>query len=120
MSIEYFFEVKEERLIVQTSGVAKNLEDTFEYALAIIEMAVKSNSTKILCDERNLAHQLGVIDTVSLAEKTRAAAPGVARVAVVVSDEDLENVKFYETATNNRGLIIIVTSDYSEAEDWLK
>jgi hypothetical protein len=119
MAIEYKFETENELLKSYASGIANNLEETYDYAKSVIEMAIKSESKKLLCDERQLKHELRVVDTVLLAEKIRESAPRVARVAVVVDKSELDDVGFYETVTNNRGLLMSVSSDYNEAREWL-
>lgn len=59
-------------------------------------------------------------DTFKLAEKASKYARGLARIAIVCDAKFLESGKFYETVASNRGLRILVTSDYSAATQWLK
>lgn len=119
MSIEYNFEVEGELLKFQASGIANDLEETMDYAKAVIEVAVKHQSRKLLCDERHLKHELGVVNSVMLADQISALVPELARVALLYDEIELDDLKIYETATKNRGLLIFLTSDYDEAIAWL-
>ncbi len=119
MSIKYKFETEKELLKVFAFGIADDMEETLDYAKAIIEAALKYKSKKILCDEQHLRHELGVVDTVLFATETRKAAPKVAQVAILVDINELDNLDFYETVTNNQGLFMFFTSDYKAAIDWL-
>ncbi len=120
MKIEYRFELDGELLKVYTSGIAEKLEDTFEYAQAVIDMVIKHGSKNLFCDEQNLKHGLDSFDTVRLARQIKEATPWVGHVAILVDKHELEEANFYETVTNNRGLFFMITSDYDKAMEWLK
>lgn len=107
-------------LKVRAFGKGDKVEEILDYAKAVILEALKNQSTKILCDERELSHDLDVLDTVFLAEKIKEAAPGVARVAILYDEKDLESGDFYETAAINRGLRMFITSDSEKAKKWLE
>ncbi len=107
-------------LKVKASGKGDNPEEVLDYAKAVIVEAAKNNSRKILCDERDLTHDLDVLDAVFLAEKIKEAAPGVAHVALLYNENDLDNGEFYETAAINRGLRMFITADAEKALKWLE
>jgi len=120
MAITYTFETEEDLLRAKSVGTGNDLDEVFDYAKAVITKAIESNSKKIFIDETKLSHDLGVLDTVMLAEKTKAAAPRVGRVAILYDKKELKQGDFYETVASNRGLIIFVTSDHKKALEWLK
>ena len=120
MSLNYTFKVEDNLLTVRASGKGNNLEEVLNYTKAVIGKAIENQSHFIFCDERELSHDLGVVDTVLLAEKTKAAAPDVAKVAILYDKGELDKGEFYETVTANRGLSIFVTDDKEKAMDWLK
>ena len=119
MALHYAFKVDKDMLTVTTEGKDESLDERFQYSRAVIEQALKHNSKKILCDERNLEYAISIPDTYELAEKISYAVTRVARVAIVCNKEYQEEGKFFETVASNRGLVISVTPSYDLAREWL-
>jgi hypothetical protein len=107
-------------LKVIASGIDDNLIEVQEYAQAVIEAAHKYQSINILCDERSLTYNLSTFDTFELANFASQYAKFCRKIAIVCNPDCLESGKFYETVSQNRGLIVKVFTELSEAEEWLK
>lgn len=119
MPITFDTAITSQTLHITTKGTDDNLEEVLNYSQAVLELAIKNNSRRILCDERALEYTISIPDTYELAENLSVYATQVARVAIVCNEKYLEIGKFYETVASNRGLIIHVTSDYNDAKTWL-
>jgi hypothetical protein len=120
MAIDFYIENHAEFLSVVSSGNDDNLQEVLSYQEAVFEAIIKFNCKNVLCDERNLIYEVSMSDTFKLAEKASKCARGLAKIAIVCDAKFLESGKFYETVATNRGLRILVTSDYSGAIEWLK
>ena len=120
MSINFDFEVNGEVLTITAHGQDDSRDHMIEFADSILNLAKDHQVDKILCDERDLIFNLSTTDTFELAEYASRSARMIDKIAVVVSKETLEQGAFYETVASNRGLIIRVTDNYSEAVDWLQ
>lgn len=119
MAITYTI-VPEGRLLkVHASGEDESLEEVLAYGKAIIEAALENRSGMILCDERKLKYRLTVFDTFDLAEQAVAYVSSLVKIALVCSKENVSDGKFFETVTQNRGLMVKVTTDMEEAVAWL-
>lgn len=119
MAIQYNFQIEKDCLHVKTTGKDESLEQVLAYSQALLAKALESNCTKVLCDERKLEYQLSVLETFQLAEKASELIPKVAQIAIVCHSKYLDDGKFYENVTSNRGLIVRVTNDYEDAANWL-
>ncbi len=120
MAITYQIENSEDFLKVFTSGNDESLEDVLNYVNAIVQAAIKYQSKKILCDERNLKYELSTTETFELAESIAKHIKNLAKITIVCNKKYIEDGKFLETASKNRGLMIRVTSNYNEALEWLE
>lgn len=120
MAIKYSIENNEKYLKVTANGVDDNLSQVMEYAQAVIAAAMEYQSSKILCDERNLKYNLAVMDTYQLAEFASQYAKYCAQIALVCNKQSMKDGEFYETVSSNRGLIVKVFSSFKEAEKWLE
>lgn len=119
MAITYTI-VPEGRLLkVHASGEDDSLEEVLAYGKAIIEAALENRSGMILCDERELKYRLTVFDTFDLAEQAVAYVSSLVKIALVCNPENMSDGKFFETVTQNRGLMVKVTTDMEEAVAWL-
>lgn len=120
MSIEYSCILENKMLRVTAKGRGFSLREVKRYARTIITTAVRKKAESLLVDERELNHDLSVVDTYKLGESVSRFAPRIGKAALVISPEDMETEAFYETVLLNRGLSIKVTTDIAEAEEWLQ
>lgn len=107
-------------LVAKATGRDDSLEEVQQYASAVIEAARKSGCKKVLCDETELVYTIGTVDIYDLAKFISQHAPSVARVALVINPDQIDDAKFWETAIANRGLHFRVFKDFDSAENWLK
>ena len=119
MSIKYNIENKENYLLVEASGFDESLEEVMQYGAAIIQKAVKLNTTRVLCDERELEYRLNTIDTFKSAEFIAEQAPSIARLGLVCNPKNFEDADFWENVAVNRGLKIKFFTDLEEAKHWV-
>jgi hypothetical protein len=120
MAITFTYKVENKVLKVFTQGKDDSLQDTKKYGKEVLGLSIKNECNKILCDERNLEYNLSVMDTFSLAEIASIKARGLCRIAIVCQEKYLDNGKFFETVSSNRGLIVLVTAELDQANEWLK
>ncbi len=119
MAISYEINADGDLLYVKASGKDDNLEEVMSYNQAVIGAALNNKSKKVLCDERDLIYTISTFDTFNLAEEASAYARYMARIAIVCNEQSLPEGKFYETVSRNRGLKVLVTSNFDEAVSWL-
>lgn len=119
MAITATCEVRDDTLLVKSIGCDDSLDDVINYTNFIAENAIHSNIRKILCDERELEYKLSVLDTYKLAEFASQYVQHVARIAIVCNNKYIQSGEFYETVSQNRGLIVRIFTDATEAEIWL-
>ena len=120
MAIEHTITIEDDILIVTASGRDENLEQTTNYAMSVLEAAVASGCTRVLCDERQLAYTLSTLDTFKYGEFLAANVPHVARVAIVCHPGMVGDAEFWETVVINRGLQARLFLDLDKAKDWLE
>lgn len=119
MTIVYHINSNGDLLYVKASGKDDNLDEVMSYNQAVIGAALNNKSKKVLCDERDLIYTISTFDTYNLAEQAATYARYLVRIAIVCSEQSLPDGKFYETVSRNRGLKVLVTSNYDEALSWL-
>lgn len=119
MAITYETKMEDGLLIVTSSGRDKDVQDVIDYGSAIIDAAVASGASLILCDERNLEYALSTSDTYQAAQTIASRARRVVRVAIVCGPKFLEDGKFWETVAVNRALQVRVDTDMARARQWL-
>lgn len=120
MAIIYQAGMEDGVLVIEASGRDDNARQVVDYGLAIINLAVKQDVTRILCDERALEYALDLLDTYQVARTIAERAPKVARIAIVCGVQSLEAGKFWETVAVNRSLQVRVDTDLANARAWLK
>lgn len=120
MAINYTFSIEDKTLKVVATGKDDNLQEVKNYSQAVIDEAIKNECDFVFCDERNLEYSLSMIDTYRLAEEASKKVKRTARIAIVCNEKYIEDGKFYETVVSNRGLRVVVTSNYDMAISWLK
>lgn len=119
MAIEHDIQVDGTLLRVTASGFDENYNQVLEYIQEIVGAALKNKSSRILCDERSLDYRISTLDTYELGEFASKYASYIMRIAVVCHPSSLEDGKFYETVSVNRGLRIRVMTDMEEAIAWI-
>jgi len=87
--------------------------------MAVLEKALQNGCTKIFCDERGLEYSLSFIDTYQLAEAASQFGRRLKKVAIVCDPKYAKEGGLFETVANNRGLAVVLTSDYEQALEWL-
>jgi hypothetical protein len=120
MAITYTYTVENELLKVTTQGKDESFQDAVNYARGILVDSIQNECSMILCDERNLEYNLSVVDMFKLAEGASKEAKNLKKIAIVCKEEYLEEGKFYENVSSNRGLTVLVTSDMHHAKKWLE
>lgn len=119
MAIKYTIEIQKDLLKVTAKGKDDDMNDAIAYSSAVIQAAIENKSRKVLCDERELEYAISITETYQLAETASKHAINLNKLAIVCDEKSLEDGKFYETVAANRGLIILVTSNFEEALKWL-
>ncbi|NTW54470.1 MAG: hypothetical protein HGB15_06890 [Chlorobaculum sp.] len=119
MAITFHSEIADGLLLITASGRDEDVQQVIDYGSAVIDLAVESGVTLILCDERNLEYALDTFDTFKSAQQIAEIAPKVIRVAIVCGAKFLEDGKFWETVAVNRALQVRVDTDIEQAKAWL-
>lgn len=119
MAIDFAISVHGPLLRVTTRGRDESLEETQAYGLAVLEAALTSGCSKVLCDERELDYALSTTETFDLACGLAQRAPALGRVAIVCKADQVADGRFFETVAVNRGLLVRVFTSIEEAETWL-
>ncbi len=120
MAISYYFTKTVDYLLVTASGEDESLNEVINYGKAIIDFALKSRASKILCDERNLIYKLNILDTFENAKTIAQLVPTLVMVAIVCDKTNMPVAHFWEDVANNRGLKVKFFIDFIEAENWIK
>jgi hypothetical protein len=119
MAIKFSFNKAGDILEVTTSGFDESLEEVNTYGYEVIMEAIKSDCKQVLCNELNLEYRLGTIDLYQSGKFIAENAPGLGKVAIVTTKNQLPEIKFWENVVNNRGLMVKVFSEIQEAKNWL-
>ncbi len=119
MPIEYEIKVDGDWLRTRVWGREDDLAQSQAYAAEVIEAAVAHGCTRIFCDERACTYALPTMDLFQMAQFITESAPHVWRAAIVVADHQMDDAKFFETVSVNRGLTLRVFTDTEAAKDWL-
>lgn len=119
MAITFQACIEDDLLIITASGRDEHVQEVIDYGISVIDLAVKKSVKRVLCDERNLEYALNTFDTFRVAEAIAARAPRLVRVAIVCGAAFLQDGKFWETVSVNRGLLVRVDTDIVQATEWL-
>jgi hypothetical protein len=119
MAITFQSEIADGLLLITASGRDENLQQVIDYGSAVINLALETNASFILCDERNLEYALDTFDSFESAQQIAELAPKVIRIAIVCGPKFLEDGKFWETVAVNRALQVRVDTDIDRAKAWL-
>ncbi len=120
MPIDFKYRIKDEIIFSTASGNVKELDEVKEYGKSLIELCRKNNLHKVISDERNVKYSLSQIDLYSLASYYRELLDTVIKSAIVCREAELENTRFWETVSVNRGLNVKVFSDMKKARTWVE
>jgi hypothetical protein len=119
MSILNTSHTEGDTLFVQASGRDDSLEEVLAYAGRVIDAAVRSGATRILCDETAIEYRLDTMDTFEAGRYISEQAPKVAKIAIVCNPAFIQDAQFFENVTVNRGLTLKVFTDTESAKQWL-
>ena len=119
MTITYNIRIDDGTVYVKASGVDESLSEVEAYGMAVVDAAVESQSTRVLCDERELAYALGTVDTYDYAAYIAARVPLLVKVAIVSNPEYADDAAFWEDVVVNRGMTVRVFHNRDKAEQWL-
>ena len=120
MAIHYEIQADGDLLKVKASGMDENLAEVTAYGAAIIQAAQQHNTRRILCDETDLIYKLNVIDNFEAARFIAERVPCVVKVAIVCKPDSFSDAQFWETVAVNRGLLVKMFKDPTEANAWLQ
>jgi len=87
----------------------------------IVESVKNSNAKQILVDMRQAVVSASVIEIYHVATASIEMFPAGFRYAIVYSDKTIteENARFGETVARNRGALVKIFRDLSDAKKWL-
>lgn len=119
MAITYNISQNDNYLLITASGKDDCLQDVINYGSAIIQHAIEHRITQILCDERQLQYALGFFDIFESARFLAENVPTLAKAAVVIGNNNMEDATFWETVAVNRGLHVKIFQEFETAEEWL-
>lgn len=119
MAIDFAFSVQGPLLRVTARGRDEGLEEVEAYGLAVLDAALTSGCSKVLCDERELEYALSTTETFDLACGLAQRIPAPGRVAIVCKADQVADGHFFETVAVNRGMLVRVFLTIEEAESWL-
>lgn len=119
MSVKFQIFNHENYLKVIAKGKDDDQADVKNYTDAVVNAILDFNSKKVLCDERELQYNLSLTDTFQLGEYVSQYSGHLIKIAIVCNSKFIDDAKFYETVTTNRGMQIKVYTSIEEAECWL-
>lgn len=120
MAIQCTIHVEGDVLRVKATGKDDSVKEVIEYGLAILDAAISSECSRVLCDERELDYALKTFETFEAAKFIAEKAPRVIKAAIVCKPEHMEEAQFWETVATNRGLHVRMFHDLDEAERWIR
>lgn len=115
MAIRFEVRLCDDLLFARVSGRDESLEEVQEYGETIIRLARAHGCTRVLTDERAPECELDTVDTYELAEHYSGVAPRLMKTGVVCDPRQVNDAKFWETVTTNRGLLFRVFTTLDEA-----
>ncbi len=119
MAIQYNMDAEGDILRVKVWGEDDDLEDVLSYNQDVAQFAHQKSIRRILSDERELTYAISEIDTFELGEALAELARGLEKLALVVSRDNYEDARFWETTVRNRGIPARVFLDMEKAEKWI-
>lgn len=107
-----------EQLRARVTGVFDSTTAKTELARGIAK-AMRLGIRKVLVDARALQGEISILERFALGEDVAALTRGRIAIAIVDLPERVWPDRFVETVAANRGALIKVTTDYTEALAWL-
>ncbi len=108
-------------LFIQAVDRDDELASVKAYGMAVIAAAAAASAAGIsrdLCDESECAYAPRILGTFDSAKSIAAAAPHVARVAIVCSAKQAGDAGFWETVALNHSLLVKMFIPCDEAKRW--
>ena len=119
MAITFEIKPHDDYLWVEASGFDDDIHDAISYQNAIITAGAEHKTRKILCDERNLRYNISTIDTYKIVKHAAEHVGKIGKMAIVSTREQLKDSQFFQSLSSRRGLVIHVTTNFDDAENWL-
>ena len=120
MSIDYTTENKKEYLLVKSNGGSDDLAVISDYAREITDICKQQSYTAMLVDERDSEYMLNeVLDLYKLANFFRTLNVTDIRMAIICQPQYLEQIRYFEKTTHDRGMKIKFFLDPDSAKRWL-
>lgn len=95
MAIDFAFSVHGPLLRVTTRGRDEGFDEAEAYGLAVLDAALTSGCSKVLCDERELDYALSTTETFDLACGLAERVPAPGWVAIVCKADHAANGRFF-------------------------
>ena len=120
MSIDYTTRNKKKYLLVKSSGGSDDVAVISEYAREITSICKQQGYSAMLVDERNREYMLNeILDLYKLANFFRTLNVTDIRMAVICQPQYLEQIRYFEKTTHDRGMNIRFFLDRDSAKNWL-
>ncbi len=119
MPLEYSSEVIGDIYKVNVQGHCENLEEFALYTENVLRMVEEAGRNKIIIDITKVETRFGILDNYESGMIVADTAPPKLFIAVIDLEENLQDAKFWENVTVNRGVKTKVYSSVDEAKAWL-
>ena len=120
MSIDYTTENKKKYLLVTSNGGSDDLAVISDYAREITNICKQQSYSAMLVDERDREYMLNeVLDLYKLANFFRTLNVTDIRIAIICQPQYLEQIRYFEKTTHDRGMKIKFFLDPDSAKRWL-
>ena len=120
MNIDYTTRNKKEYLLVKSYGCSDDLAVISEYARQITDICKQQGCSAMLVDERDREYMLNeVLDLYKLANFFRTLDVTDIRIAIVCQPQYLDQIRYFEKTTHDRGMNIKFFLDPDSAKRWL-
>ena len=120
MSIDYTTKNKEKYLLVKSNGGSDDLAVNSDYARDITDICKQQGYSAMLIDERDREYMLNeVLDLYKLANFFQTLNVSNIRMAIVCQPQYLEQIRYFEKTTHDRGRNIKFFLDPDSAKRWL-
>jgi len=120
MAIHYEAKKDGDILRVRAWGKDDSLKDVIIYGGSILGECLSNDVTRVITDERELEYRIDTVEIYELARIYAELDGIIEKVAFVCSPEFLEDARFMENASKNRGLIYRAFDDYKAADEWVR
>ena len=120
MSINYTTKHKKKYLLVKSNGGSDDLAVISKYVREITDICKQQGYTSMLVDEREREYLLNeLLDLYKLANFFRTLNVTDIRMAIVCQPQYLEQIRYFEKTTHDRGMNIKFFLDPDSAKRWL-